>query len=462
MKSPLSLLWILTLTGLLAFWMPAVEGQAFVDTYGFLDGAYGDPHGAYDSSRDRWLVASVRPYNPFTQDMALDVTVKDPAQAARTYSFIASFLDAKHAHFEIVEVISDGEGYAIFLNKLIEKTGHWSSWVVHLDADLLVVDWARRIQSNVDPDAYLRVRDAVGLRGGYAVVVGFNDPFPDPPAPASSAVLRLDDSGSVLWSRAYELPREVALVAVSYGLDGLVVGGWISEILADDIQGLVLLKVELHTGALLTAAQYEGVVVLDDLAMAQSVGSANTTGGLYVAGRSDGNDVTFLPVDSSLLAGTATRMATGSNYRPVEFAFTAAGDLVAAMQSYFPGDLVLTVPAPLTGGTGTPILSDLSPMFPADGVEISTADRVGNEVLLTGYQEEHVSAPTDPVNVISTDGSGLLDSCVPAYGVPTRESVPMVTHYFAELSDKPRAINLVSVPVNFIDLNTIYPVPLCF
>jgi hypothetical protein len=443
---------------------PPAESQPFVESYPFLDGSRAGAHGAYDTSRDRWVMASIReiPGGDFWE-AHLDLTIKEPSQVARTYSLSSVFLGLKQAEFEIVDLIYDGEGYAVFINKFSSDLGgHWASWVVHVDADFLYVDWAKQIQVSGDPGAYLRVRDAESMRGGYAVVAALGDTYPYPPAPPVTVVARLDGAANVLWSRTYELPREIAWVEVSYGPDGLVVGGWISELQADDPQGLVLMRLETHTGAFLTAAQYEGVVALDDVAMAQSVGSSNTTGGLYVAGRSANNDVTFFPVDSSLLAGTATRMVTGSGFRPIEFVFNPSGDLVAVMQSYFPGDLVLTVPAPLTGGTGTPVLSDLSPMYPADGVEVLSADRAGDSVMLVGYQDGHSSASTDPVTLIFTDTAGYLDSCVPAYAVPVRESLPMVTHYFEEWSQKNRSIVTVDYPVSFHGLNYVFGDPLCF
>ena len=217
---------VLALAGLFLLATPSAQAQAFVDSYYDLNQGNSIPLTAFDSSRDRVVIASLREISSFKNDIALDITIKNPFQIARTYVYTAPFLDSKNGRVEIADLVADDNAYVVFFNKSADSRTRWSSWALRLDPSNLHVVWGRQLTVSGDPDECVRVRDAVSLGTSWAMVAALDNELID----AETAVVRIDGAGTVLWSNSYALTKDAELFTLSYGPQGLVAGGWVSGV----------------------------------------------------------------------------------------------------------------------------------------------------------------------------------------------------------------------------------------
>lgn len=445
---------IATLAPLLA---PPAAAQPYIIYYPSLEVGQAAPQTTYDALQGRVVVASIRQPSPLHPNLVLDLTVHPVlTQGPTTYVYSAAFLNLKYSDFEIVDVLGDGQGYVVFLNRLSTPTDTWSSWAVRVDAATFAVSWARQILPPTGEQGFLRVREAIRVKGGYTVLAALDGQEFD----ADTIVIRLNGSGDVAWAKSYQLPESVELFTLAAnGLD-LMAGGWISDFASDDVGNVALLRIDAFTGNLLDAATYDAWADFD-LAMAFGKSAPGTQGRLYIAGKHGGYDAMFFPVDKYLTALLGTGIQIGSGSSVEDFLFLPSGDLLALTHSWGGSDKTLTVPGTIGGGTAAPFLTSVASSFTSGQVALTSVDAAGSAALVGGaLTAAGTLTPGAPV-VAMSDTSGTLDYCAAKQELPPRQAVEIATRHFYQFNQNAEAVVAMPYAFSLVAIGPIYEEHVC-
>lgn len=421
--------WLACAVTALALTLSAAAQVPYVIGFDDLEVGHAHPRTAYDYFYDRDVVVSLRQASALVSDLYLDVTVRSNTSGPVTHVYGADFLDFKYADFEIVDVLADGKGYTIFLNKFHTVTERWSSWALRIDSTTFNLSWSKQFQLGGE-GAFTRVTEVTRTKGGYALLVASEDTI----IGSETVVAWMDSNANIGWANTYAFAEPVEPLALSFGSGGLMVGGWISDLDSNNIAEVALFELDINDGSLLGSAHYNDVWVDFHLAMAKGAGSAGA--GTYLAGFLE-NQVVFFTVNKDLVAGVGTLVDT--EY-PEEFVFISSGDLMATTRSYSGGGAVLTVPGPLVTGTGLPFVSDVAASFGIASADLTSIDRAEAGALIGGEVDWSAKIPA----VAMADASGELDYCVPVTELAPRSTAMIATQSLGDCGPAPQPLTTTS------------------
>ena len=379
-----------------------------------IEADFGGQATAYDSFDDDYAVAAIRQPSPLNPDLVLDLVLGSggPSRA----SFSASWLNLKYSDFEVVAVIPDEEGYAIFVNHFGTRTELWTSYVVKISRSFPVVLWSKKLVNPKNPeDGFVRIRQAVYDDGAYAVVGALDDAF----FGAETFAGYISASGLLSWSRTYdfglgetEIDVELLSVIEADG-DGFVVGGWITDFASDDLTEIVLTRLD-SQGNPVKAVHLRDYWANFTLPLMNAQGVPDTTGGFYAVGLSSAGHIAFLGVDPSLSAFTALSISLGGSYTPIAADFISFGGALAVLrEGSGPAEHVLLVNT-LQFIYFPPLLHDYGVLSGASNIELKSVEGAPVGALVSGSGDVPGIAG-DAALLTWTSGLGEISPCMPAY-----------------------------------------------
>ena len=367
---------------------------------------------AYDAVDDDYVVASIREVSPLGTALFLDlVQGTGPSRA----SFSASWLDLKYSQFEVVAVVPDEEGFAVFVNHYGTQTELWTSYVVKISRGFPFVLWSKKLTNPKNPESgFVRVRQAVYDDGAYAVVGALDNSF----FGAETFAALLGPDGGLSWIRTYdfdlgETSVDVELLSVvEADGGGFVVGGWITDIKSDDIAEVVMMRLEIH-GNSVRAVHLQNLWANFTLPLMSAQGVPNTTGGFYALGKRTSGDVTFLGTNTNLDALSALSVSVGGDFTPIDADFVGQGSAAAVLQSgQGPARHLLQL---YTMGYSffPPKLYDFNALGGASNVELRWVEANSSKALVSGTGDVP-GIFGDAALMTWTNSLGQLKGCVPA------------------------------------------------
>ncbi len=367
----------------------------------------------YDHRAEQYVLANIRNPNPFFTDLAVELVFRPSSPTPSRYTYSADFLNLESADFELVDLLTDHFGYVVFINKLDTQTDHWSSWVIRIERDHSVV-WARQL--TLASTKTLRVRQAVSLKNGSAVLASLDNELIN----GNTTLAVLDFDGDVTWAKSYYFDESIDLIGLHGGVEGLVAGGFFSDLKSSENLGdLVLLKVAPLDGETITAMHYADVWPdpFRRLPMASSAGVPSTSGGLHVVAKTAGSSLIYLPIYSSLQAGFATTVDLDASRTAVDLAFLPQGGLLTILtpsSGFGEASEVLQLTALSPFATGNPTVWQVDGVVGFDAVDLMHAAQGSDHVVLAGAAEAAgATAFQHPMVVAETNNDGSLDYCVP-------------------------------------------------
>lgn len=402
---------ITTVVGLAALApSPPALAQSSVVTYEPSHGFLAGTGMAYDWRIEEFVLAQIRDQDDPTMTRQVVELIFGPASPSPSrFAYFADFLDIDGgAGFEIPSLLADLYGHVVFVNKWDNDTDTWGSWAIRTDRDHNVV-WGHRLQAPGVP--HFRVLEAVSIKNGSAALVSFDTAEIN----GRTAVLVLDFDGNVSWARSYAFAERVDLNRIHGGREGLIVGGFLSDLDSEDLGELVLLEIAPLSGAPGDARHYHGVTVDAGLAMASAGALPGTQGGLHVVGQTTDNTLAFVAIDPQLEPDLATLVELDAHREAVDLAFLPDGGLLTLLDPPFGGASEVLQMTDLNPQlAGDPVIWEVAGVAGFDDVDLRYAAQATDHVVLAGVADANGStAFQSPLAAVQTDSDGNLPFCVP-------------------------------------------------